>query len=54
MEGGKKGKPKGKGGKVGGKLDFYDVLELPLRHEATPDQVKSAYKKLALVIALSP
>jgi hypothetical protein len=54
MEGGKKGKPKGKGGKANGKLDFYDVLELPLRHEATPDQVKSAYKKLALVSALSP
>ena len=53
MEGGKKGKTKGKGGKAG-KLDFYDVLEIPSRHEATPEQVKSAYKKLALVSTLSP
>ena len=42
---GKKGKSKGKTGKV----DFYEVLEIPQRHEAKPEQVKSAYKKLALV-----
>ena len=44
---GKKGMGKGKG--KGGKVDFYEVLEIPETHEATPEQVKSAYKKLALV-----
>ena len=43
-------KPKGK--KKGGKIDFYEVLELPQRSEATPEQIKSAYKKLALVILI--
>lgn len=40
----------GKGGKKGPatkKLDFYELLEID--RSATPEQVKSTYKKLALV-----
>ena len=39
----------GKGGKKAAtkKLDFYELLEID--KSATPEQVKSSYKKLALV-----
>ena len=28
--------------------DFYELLELPQRDQATPEQIKSQYRKLAL------
>ena len=45
----------GKGGKKGPatkKLDFYELLEID--RSATPEQVKSTYKKLALVSFFMP
>lgn len=38
--------------KGSGKLDFYELLELD-KNTATPETIKSSYKKLALVTKYS-